>query len=124
MPTSVEVLAPPAPPRRPALRAVVTLLLLGLVAWAVVAKLSGGDPEAPATAPPPPQPSRSSQVTDHFAAEVTRLTPALADDVLVLITSLTSFEAWDLLASAHGRSRHQIRRAWISGLDALLARVA
>lgn len=63
MPTSEEVLAPPAPTSRPALRAVVTLLLLGLVAWAVVAKMSGGDPEAPAAAPPPPQPSQSSQAS-------------------------------------------------------------
>ena len=60
MPTSEEVLAPPARPDRPVLRAVVTLVVLALVAWAVVAKISGGDPEAPAAAPPPPSPTSTS----------------------------------------------------------------
>ncbi len=60
MPTSEEVLAPPARPDRPVLRAVVTLVVLGLVAWAVVAKVSGGDTDAPAAAPPPPSPTSTS----------------------------------------------------------------
>ena len=60
MPTSEEVLAPPARPDRPVLRAVVTLVVLGLVAWAVVAKISGGDPVAPAAAPLPPSVTSTS----------------------------------------------------------------
>jgi hypothetical protein len=60
VPTSEEVLAPPERPSRPVLRAVVTLLVLGLVAWAVVAKLSGGDVAPPAAAPPQPTPTSAS----------------------------------------------------------------
>jgi hypothetical protein len=45
-------------------RAVVTLVLLGLVAWAVVAKLSGGEDGAPAAAPPSlPSPTAAADPT-------------------------------------------------------------
>jgi hypothetical protein len=57
VPTSEEVLAPPARPDRPVLRAVVTLVVVGLVAWAVVAKASGEGPGAPTAAPPQSSPS-------------------------------------------------------------------
>ena len=54
MTSSVEVLAPPPQRRRPVLRSVLTVVALGLVAWALVARLAGSDEEAPAGAPPPP----------------------------------------------------------------------
>jgi AcrR family transcriptional regulator len=60
-------------------------------------------------------------VRDHFATELAALTPARADDLVVLIDSMSSFEAWDLLRTAHGRTRPQIRRAWVLGLKALCA---
>ena len=61
MPSSVEVLAPPPQRRRPVLRTVLTVVVLGLVAWAVVARLSASDGEAPAGAPPPPAASTPSR---------------------------------------------------------------
>lgn len=61
----------------------------------------------------------TAQVRKHFAAELAVRTPARADDLVALIDSLTSFEAWDLLRSAHGRSRPQVRRAWVAGLQLL-----
>ena len=64
MPSSQEVLAPSAPPSRPVLRAVVTLVLVGLIAWGAVAKISGADPEPPAAAPPASSPAPSSFPSD------------------------------------------------------------
>ena len=60
MPTSEEVLAPPVRQSRPVLRAVVMLAVLGLVAWGVVAKLSGAETGSPA-APPSPAATASPQ---------------------------------------------------------------
>jgi AcrR family transcriptional regulator len=60
------------------------------------------------------------QVRHHFAAELTERTPARADDLVALIDSLTSFEAWDLMRTAHARSRQQIRRAWLAALPMLI----
>jgi hypothetical protein len=61
VPTSEEVLAPPVRPSRPVLRAVVTLVVLGLVAWGVVAKHSGEETGPPAAAPPSPAATTSTQ---------------------------------------------------------------
>lgn len=63
----------------------------------------------------------AGQAREHFGAEVTNRTPARADDLVGLIDALTSFEAWDLLTTVHGRTRVQVRRAWTSALDALTA---
>jgi hypothetical protein len=71
VPTSEEVLAPPERPSRPVLRAVVTLVVLGLVAWAVVAKVSGGDGATPAAAPPQPTPTS----TPHPAGNPVAIPP-------------------------------------------------
>ena len=50
----MEVLAARPPPRRrPVLHAVVTVIVLGLVAWGVVARLSADGEQAPAASPPP-----------------------------------------------------------------------
>ena len=62
MPSSTEVLASPPPRRRPVLRAAVTLVAVGLVAWALLARLSVGAPETPAAAPPPPAPRSSPRM--------------------------------------------------------------
>ena len=62
----------------------------------------------------------SGQARRHFAPELTGRPGAEVDDVIGLVDSLTSFEAWDLLHTAHGRSPRQIRRAWARGVDALV----
>ena len=63
----------------------------------------------------------AAQVRTHFAPELASMTPAAADDATALVDSLTAFEAWDLLRVGHGRSRVQIRRAWVRGIRALLS---
>lgn len=65
--------------------------------------------------------SLAAQVRHHLAPDLAGLTRAAADDRVALVESLTAFEAWDLLARTHGRSRRQIRRAWIYGIEAVLA---
>ena len=42
-------------------------------------------------------------VRAHFAPELGSLTPARGDDLVLLIDSMTSFEAWDLLRTTHRR---------------------
>ncbi len=61
------------------------------------------------------------QARDHFADDLDRFTRADADDRIALIDALTSFESWDLLHTAHGRSRRRIERAWTTGIGAVLA---
>ena len=61
-----------------------------------------------------------SQVRAHFAAELDSRSGAEADDIVHTVDSLTSFEAWDLSATTHGRSRRQIRRAWIHTITTIL----
>ncbi len=61
------------------------------------------------------------QIRAHFGREVDGRTPAAGDDLVVLIDTLTSFEAWDLLHDSHHRTHRQVRRAWVDGLTALCA---
>lgn len=63
----------------------------------------------------------AGQVREHFRDELAKATPALADDIVGVVGTLTSFEAWDLLRNHHGRSPTQIRRAWKRALAAVLA---
>jgi AcrR family transcriptional regulator len=63
----------------------------------------------------------AAQVRAHFATELARRTRAEADDLEIVIDVLVSFDAWDQLSTAHGRTRAQIRRAWARSLTALLA---
>jgi hypothetical protein len=60
------------------------------------------------------------QIAVHFAPELGVVTRAEADDRVALVDALTAFEAWDLLVTAHERSRARIERAWTTGLGALL----
>ena len=62
------------------------------------------------------------QLGTHFAPDLRDLGRSEADDRLDLVDALTAFEAWDLLQGAHGRSRHRIRRAWLTGVHAVMAR--
>ena len=68
MPTSEEVLAPPERPSRPVLRTVVTLVVLALIVWAVVAKISDGDLDTPAAAPPQPSPTTTPSPAGNSGA--------------------------------------------------------
>ena len=62
----------------------------------------------------------AEQVRRHFDPELAGRTAAESDDIVGLVDSLTSFEAWDLLHTAHGRSSRQIRRAWTRGVERLV----
>ena len=63
-----------------------------------------------------------ASVRRHFAAELKKRTKAEAEDLIVLIDVLVSFDAWELLSRDHQRSRTQIRRAWTLALESLLTR--
>jgi AcrR family transcriptional regulator len=62
----------------------------------------------------------ADQVGEHFAPEVRQRTRARGEDLVILASSMTSFEAWDLLTATHHRTRAQVHRAWTTGLAALL----
>lgn len=61
------------------------------------------------------------QVRVHFAEELSTRTGAEHDDLADAVDTLTSFEAWDLLHSARGRSNRQIRRTWRTTIHSLLS---
>jgi hypothetical protein len=62
----------------------------------------------------------AQQVRSHFAAELTGRSRADAADVEAVVDVLVSFDSWDQLTTAHGRSRAQVRRAWSRALTAVL----
>lgn len=63
---------------------------------------------------------QAAQVRAHFAPELDARTPAVADDLVAIIASLTSFEAWDLAHETLGRTPRQLTRSWTAALAALL----
>lgn len=62
----------------------------------------------------------ATQVRQHFNEELAATTPATQDDLVAVIATMTSFEAWDQLHNHHERTRAQIRRAWKHSLSAVL----
>ena len=62
----------------------------------------------------------ADQTRSHFAPEARQLTPADAANLVAVIDSLTSPDAYEVMGAAHGRSRRQINRAWTTALTALL----
>jgi TetR/AcrR family transcriptional regulator of autoinduction and epiphytic fitness len=62
----------------------------------------------------------AEQVRVHFAAELAGRSRADAGDLEAVVDVLVSFDSWDQLTTAHGRSRPQIRRAWNRALTAIL----
>lgn len=62
-----------------------------------------------------------SSIRTQFAPELKKRSRAEMEDVVSLLSVLTSFESWDLLTRDHGRSRSQVKRAWGLGVSALLA---
>lgn len=61
-------------------------------------------------------------VRENFAPELKSRSRAEADDLVALIDVMVSFNGWDLMVTEYGRSRTQVRRAWTTALEALLAR--
>ena len=62
----------------------------------------------------------AQQVRIHFAPELSSRLRSDRDDLADAVDALTSFEAWDLLRTAHHRSTRQIRRAWTTATCGLL----
>ena len=63
----------------------------------------------------------ADQTRQHFGPEAAFLTPAEAANLLSVIDSMTSPDAYEVMGAANGRSHRQIGRAWTVALDALLA---
>jgi AcrR family transcriptional regulator len=55
-----------------------------------------------------------------FDPEITDLAPADAADLVALLDSLTSPEAYEVMTRAHGRTRIQIARTWTAALQTLV----
>lgn len=64
--------------------------------------------------------TRADQIRHHFDEDLRAMSNAAADDVVAVIASLTSFEAWDQMRHHHDRSQAQCRRAWTLALTSLL----
>lgn len=64
--------------------------------------------------------SRTEEIRRHFAAELARLNPAARDDVVAVISTLTSFESWDQIRNDLGRNESQTRRCWRAALRQIL----
>ena len=69
-----------------------------------------------------PQPCRPSPTRPGpaSAARSTGLTPSDAADLIAVLDSLTSPEAFELMTRAHARTHQQIASAWTAGLLALI----
>ena len=63
----------------------------------------------------------ATQTRGCFRSEIAERTATEAADLVSLIDSLTSPEAFDLMSRTHGRSGRQITHTWCSGLRALIA---
>ncbi|TFH15538.1 MAG: TetR/AcrR family transcriptional regulator [Acidimicrobiales bacterium] len=60
------------------------------------------------------------QLRACFDPEIDGLTPAGAADLIAVLDSLTSPEAFELMTRAHARTHRQIARAWEASLLALI----
>lgn len=58
----------------------------------------------------------ADQVRAHFGPEVGARSPQAGEDLVGSISTLTSFEAWDLLGRELGRTGRQVRRAWTTAI--------
>lgn len=63
----------------------------------------------------------ADQTRVHFRFEASQLTPADAANLLAVIDSLTSPDAYQVMGAANSRTHRQISRAWTTALNALLA---
>jgi TetR/AcrR family transcriptional regulator of autoinduction and epiphytic fitness len=60
------------------------------------------------------------QLRACFDPELNELAPSDSADVVAVVDSITSPEAFELMTRAHARTRKQINRAWITTLHALI----
>lgn len=63
---------------------------------------------------------QATQLRVQFAPELAAVSRAAGDDLVAVVAALTSFEAWEQMRHAAGRSDSQIRRAWNTALERLL----
>ena len=63
----------------------------------------------------------AQQVAEHFHKELASTTPAIREDLIAVVATLTSFESWDQLRNHHRRSPAQIRRVWKRTVAAVLS---
>lgn len=61
-----------------------------------------------------------ASVRKFFAPELKTRPKAEAEDLVALIDVMVSFDGWDQLTTGHGRSKNQVRRAWVLALESLL----
>lgn len=61
-----------------------------------------------------------AQARAHLRPELDSLPPATGADLLAVVDTLASPEAWEIVRRSHERSTRQIRRAWIRAIHALL----
>lgn len=64
--------------------------------------------------------TRADQVRQHFDEELQAMSTATQADVVMVISTLTSFESWDQARHDHRLSRAQVRRAWVAALTKVL----
>jgi AcrR family transcriptional regulator len=64
--------------------------------------------------------TRADQVRHHFHDELRELSAARRDDLVTIISTLTSFESWEQARYDHHRSSSQLRRAWAETLSRLI----
>jgi AcrR family transcriptional regulator len=62
----------------------------------------------------------ATQIETHFESELARVTPARRADLIALLDSMTSIEAFRILHETHDRTESQVRRSWLPALDAIL----
>jgi AcrR family transcriptional regulator len=60
------------------------------------------------------------QLRACFDPEITELAPSDSADLVAVMDSITSPEAFELMTRAHARTRKQINRAWTTTLHALI----
>lgn len=62
----------------------------------------------------------AKQVTTHFDPELAGTTPARRADLVSVIDSMTSIDAFQILQGIHDRSESQVRRSWLSAIGVIL----
>jgi hypothetical protein len=60
------------------------------------------------------------QLRACFESEIAELMPSDSADLVAVLDSITSPEAFELMTRAHARTRKQINRAWITTLHTLI----
>lgn len=67
--------------------------------------------------------SQARQIRRHFQKELAGFTPAVRDDAVFTVASLTSVESWEQFSQGYDRGPRQIRRAWFRAIDRILGAV-